>query len=75
MAGIEIGTICIKTTGRTAGKKVVVLDIDEKSNFALIDGLHFKRKKVNLLHLFPTGKKIEVRKNEVHEEVVKLLKE
>ncbi len=74
MAGIEIGTICIKTTGRTAGKKVVVLDIDEKKNFALVDGLRVKRKQVNLSHLFPTSKKIEVKKSTNREEIVKLLK-
>ncbi len=74
MAGIEIGTICIKTKGRTAGKKVVVLDIDVKKNFALVDGLFVKRKHINLFHLFPTAKKIDAKKSTTHEEIVKLLK-
>lgn len=74
MAGIEIGAICVKTTGRTSGKTVVILDIDEKTNRALVDGLGVKRKKVNLLHLFPTGRKIEAKKNSSHDEILELLK-
>jgi len=73
MPGIEIGTVCIKTRGRKAGKKVVIIDIDEKTGLAIVDGKEVKRKKCNLKHLIPTKEKIEVKKNASHEEVVKKL--
>ncbi|MFH1257204.1 MAG: 50S ribosomal protein L14e [Candidatus Diapherotrites archaeon] len=74
MAGaIEIGSICVKTTGRSAGKTAVVVDFD-KEGFAVIDGTALKRKKCNIRHLLPTGKKVEIKKGASHEEVVKKLK-
>ena len=74
MAGIEIGTICVKTKGREAGRKAAIVDFDGKSKFALIDGPKVKRRKCNLSHLFPTGKKISIKKNASHDEVVKHMK-
>jgi len=72
VGAIEIGSICVKTTGRRAGKTAVVVDFD-KSGFAVIDGASLKRKKCNIRHLLPTGKKIELKKGASHEEVVKHL--
>jgi large subunit ribosomal protein L14e len=37
MAGFDVGRICVKLSGREAGKKCVVLDIVDK-NFALVTG-------------------------------------
>ncbi len=74
MAGIEIGRICLKTRGREAGKLGVIVNIDEKTGFAVIDGLYVKRRKCNLRHLFPTNKKLDIKKDAKHEEIVKLMK-
>ncbi|HLD58464.1 MAG TPA: 50S ribosomal protein L14e [archaeon] len=74
MPGIEIGTVCIKTKGREAGKKVVVVDFDGKSQFAVIDGPKIKRRKCNLRHLFPTKEKIEITKSSDKSKIVELLK-
>lgn len=74
MAGLEIGSVCVKTRGREAGKKVVIVDLDSKANFATIDGPEVKRKKCNVRHLFPTGKKMDIKKNASHEEIVKHMK-
>lgn len=70
---MEIGQVCIKTKGRSAGRKVVVISGVEDGR-VLIDGLRVKRKKCNILHLFPTNKTIKVSKDATHDEVVKLLK-
>lgn len=76
LAAIEIGRICIKTTGREAGKKCVILDILDK-NFALITGpselTGVKRRRANLNHLQPTEEKVEIKKGVSDEEVLKLL--
>ncbi len=72
MAVLEIGRICIKKTGRSAGKRVVIVDFEK--NFPIVDGLKIKRKKCNSMHLFPTDKKLDLSKGASHEEVLKLLK-
>ncbi len=64
---IEIGRICIKTAGRDAGREAVIVDI-LNDKYVLIDG-NVRRRKCNILHLEPTGKKIEIKKGASHEEV------
>jgi len=56
MAGIEKGSVCIKTRGRNAGKKVIVVGT-EKDGFVIIEGKKMKKKRCNPRHLFPTGEK------------------
>jgi len=62
---IEAGRICVKTAGREAGLKCVVVDIlDER--FALVTGPEsltgVKRRRVNIRHLQPTELKVEIRR-------------
>ncbi|MBW3001744.1 50S ribosomal protein L14e [Candidatus Woesearchaeota archaeon] len=64
---IEIGRLCIKTAGRDAGKKCVIVEIlDER--FVLIDG-ETRRKKCNQLHLEPLKDKIDIKKGASHADV------
>jgi large subunit ribosomal protein L14e len=70
---MEIGRVCIKTKGREAGRKVVVLS-DVKEGKVLIDGDKVRRKECNVLHLFPLKEKVSVTKDAKHEDVVKVLK-
>jgi large subunit ribosomal protein L14e len=69
---IEIGKICIKLRGREAGRKCVIVDIID-SNFVLVTGPKgvngVKRRRVNIMHLEPTDKKIEIKKGATDEEV------
>ena len=78
MPAIEIGRICVKTRGREAGKKCVIVDIID-DNFVLVTGPKdisgVKRRRVNILHLEPTDKKIEISKGANDEEVKKKLEE
>ena len=70
---LDIGRICIKTAGKDAGKKVVIVDaIDD--NFVMIDG-QVKRKRCNILHLEPTQMAIKLKKNSPHSEIVKEFKQ
>ncbi len=66
---IEIGRICIKTAGRDSNLKCVVVDILD-NNYVLIDG-QTRRKKCNMVHLEPLDKKINIKKNAPHEDVLK----
>jgi len=69
---MDIGRVCIKIKGREAGRKAVVVDVIDK-NFVLIDGLHIKRRRCNILHLMPTNQKLNIKKALSHEELVKIL--
>jgi len=72
MTAIEEGSICIKTAGRKAGEKVVVINKVDNT-FVEIIGPTIKKKRCNIAHLFPTNKKIKISKNISQEEVKKNL--
>ncbi len=76
MASFDVGRICVKLSGREAGKKCVVLDVIDK-NFALITGppklTEVKRRRVNIEHVEATPERIEIKKGATDEEVVKAL--
>jgi large subunit ribosomal protein L14e len=65
----EIGRICIKTAGRDAGRKCVIVDVLDK-NYVLIDGETRIRKSI-ILHLEPLDKVIKINKNASHDEIKK----
>ena len=70
---IEIGRLVVKTAGRDAGKKALIIDIlDDK--FVLIDG-ETRRRKCNVLHIEPLNQVINIEKNASHEDVAKALDE
>jgi len=65
----EIGRLCIKTAGRDAGKKAIIINIiDEK--YVMIDG-ETRRRKCNISHLEPLDKVIKINKDASHEDVKK----
>lgn len=69
---IEVGRLCVKTAGREAGLKAVVVDIVDET-FVLIDG-QVKRKRCNVVHLEPLKEKIAIKKGASHADVVKEFK-
>ena len=77
MAAMEVGRICVKTLGREAGKKCIIVDIVDK-NFVLITGPRtvsgIKRRRANINHLEPTQEKIDVTRGATDEEVTEALK-
>jgi large subunit ribosomal protein L14e len=64
---IEIGRLCVKTAGRDAGLKCVIIDILD-DRFVLIDG-ETRRRKCNILHLEPLKDSVKIKKNASHEEI------
>lgn len=66
---IEIGRLCVKTAGRDAGCKCVIVDILD-NNYVLIDG-GTRRRKCNILHLEALKDVVEIKKNASHEDVKK----
>ncbi|MEM4717882.1 MAG: 50S ribosomal protein L14e [Desulfurococcaceae archaeon] len=78
MPAIEIGRICVKTAGREAGRKCVVVDIIDE-NFVVVTGpknlTKVKRRKVNVKHLEPLDKVIKIPRGASDEEVYKAIEE
>jgi ribosomal protein L14E/L6E/L27E len=56
---IEPKRVCIVTRGADAGKEVVVKEIIDK-NFTTIVGKDVKERRINIVHLEPTGRISEI---------------
>jgi large subunit ribosomal protein L14e len=76
MPAIEVGRICVKKSGREAGKKCVIIDVMDKS-FVLITGpkkvTGVKRRRVNLNHIDPLQDKLDIKRGASDDEVAKEL--
>jgi len=74
---IEVGRICVKLTGREAGRKCVIVDVIDK-NFVLITGpkavTGIKRRRANINHVEPIQDKIKIKRGSSDEEVTEALK-
>ncbi len=57
---IEIGRLCVKLAGRDAMQYCVVVD-QEDDKFVIVDG-NTRRKRVNISHIEPLGKKLDISK-------------
>lgn len=71
MGLFELGRVCIKTAGRDARKKCVIVDVLE-SPYVLIDG-ETRRRKCNISHLEPLNLVIDVTAGAENPEVIKAL--
>jgi len=76
MPAIEVGRICVKLTGREAGRKCIIVDIMDK-NFVLITGpknvTGVKRRRANANHVEPLEEKIKIKRGAPDEEVTEAL--
>ena len=77
MPAFEVGRLCVKTVGRDAGKRCVIIDLMDK-NFALVTGPKsvsgVRRRRVNVNHLKPLEEKIQIEKGAADEQIIALLK-
>lgn len=77
MVAIEIGRICVKLSGREAGRKCVIVDVMDKS-FILVTGpkkvTGVRRRRVNVNHVEPLPDKLDVARDASDEEVEEALK-
>jgi large subunit ribosomal protein L14e len=74
---MEVGRICVKTVGREAGKRCIIVDIVDK-NFVLITGPKtasgIKRRRANVNHVEPTQEKLDINRGATDEEITEALK-
>jgi large subunit ribosomal protein L14e len=69
---ITVGRLCVKTAGRDAGKKCIVVQQLDKQ-YVLIDG-ETRRRKCNITHLEPLPEMIELNEGADHNEVGRIFK-
>ena len=76
MVAIEVGKICVKTLGREAGSKCVIVDLVD-DNFVVVTGPKevngVKRRRVNVKHIEITNDTINIKKGSSDDEVKKAL--
>ena len=72
MTAIQIGRIIVKTNGREAGKKAVIVDLINQ-NYVLVTGpktlTSVRRRKCNIMHLEPTDKLVSVKRDASDDDV------
>jgi large subunit ribosomal protein L14e len=73
MSVYDIGRICVKTTGREAGKYCVIVEVIDK-NYVLIDGPMIRRRRVNYNHIEPTSDLLEIKKGADHDTIEAAIK-
>ena len=77
LPAIEVGRLCVKLSGREAGKKCVVVDVMDKS-FVLVTGPQsvsgVRRRRVNMNHIEPLETSVEVKRGASDEDVASALK-
>jgi large subunit ribosomal protein L14e len=73
MTAIQIGRIVVKTNGREAGRKAVIVDLINP-NYVLVTGpksiTSVRRRKCNIGHIEPTDKVISIKRDASDEDVV-----
>ena len=73
MTAIQVGRIVVKTNGREAGKKGVIIDLINQ-NYVLLTGpktvTSIRRRKCNIRHIEPTDKMVTIKRDSTDEEVV-----
>lgn len=78
MKVLEIGRVCVKSRGREAGRKCVIVDIVDE-NSVLVTGpkslTGVRRRRVNIRHIEPTDKRVSVQKGANDEEVLQAVRE
>lgn len=70
---LSVGRVCVKLSGREAGKKCVIVDRVDK-NFVLIAGPNVRRRRCNVSHLDPTEAMLDIEKNVTDAALKKALK-
>ena len=77
MPAIEVGRVCVKVSGREAGRKCIILDVMDKS-FLLVTGpkkvTGIKRRRVNVNHIEPLQDKLDIKRGASDDEVADALK-
>jgi len=70
---METGRVCMKIAGREAGRKCVVVSINDANNVTII-GQGVKKRKCNIKHLEPLEEVVKIKKDATEDQILKSLK-
>ncbi len=70
MSIFQVGRLCVKIAGRDAGRTCVVVEA-VGNGYVVVDG-DVRRKKVNIKHLEPMDKTVDLKAKAAHAEVKKV---
>lgn len=69
MSIFEVGRLCVKIAGRDAGRTCVVVE-EAGNGYVVVDG-DVRRKKVNIRHLEPLDRTVDLKTKAAHADVKK----
>jgi len=74
---MDVGRVCVKLSGREAGRQCVIIDVIDR-NYVLVTGPEeltgVRRRRVNMNHLRPLEERLEISRGASDEEIISLLK-
>ncbi len=70
---MDVGRVCIKLTGREAGKTCVIVEQIDK-NFVVVDSPDIRRRRCNVRHLDPMEITVKIKKGATGKDVETALK-
>ena len=77
MTAIDIGRICVKLSGREAGKRCVIVDVVDR-NYVIVTGppslTGVRRRRVNMNHIKPLDEMIDISRNASDEDIIAKLR-
>ena len=72
MSAFDVGRVCVKLRGREKGSECVVVDVIDR-NYVVIAGPDVKRRRVNMHHLRPLDRVVDLGRDASDEEVATAL--
>ena len=72
MSAFDVGRVCVKLRGREKGSECVVVDVIDR-NYVVVAGPDVKRRRVNMHHLRPLDRAVDVGRDASDEEVATAL--
>ena len=72
MSAFDVGRVCVKLRGREKGSECVVVDVIDR-NYVVIAGPEVKRRRVNMHHLRPLDRAVDLGRDASDEEVATAL--
>ena len=72
MSAFDVGRVCVKLRGREKGSECVVVDVIDR-NYVVVAGPGVRRRRVNMRHLRPLDRAVEVGRDASDEEVAAAL--
>jgi len=72
VSAFDVGRVCVKLRGREKGSECVVVDVIDR-NYVVIAGPEVKRRRVNMHHLRPLDRVVDLGRDASDEEVATAL--